>query len=419
MKVTKLIITLFISIFIFTCCSSDKEFVQNIEPLPTENSTERPGDTIGEGFTLLPSGHITDSDLYVGGGILQNQNTNSKYNKKNRIWQGIPSIGKDRIGNLYAVWASGGIWEGNENYLTLSLSKDKGKTWENDKLVIYVNQEDSTRVQDASLFNDKFGNLYIAWAKHIEKKAILKKQWAEIWYSKLKLSETGTVNYTLPRRVSVGIMLNKPFTSMDTNQMVFPIAVWYAGNSALQQPFMYKGKYGVNNLEDFQKVGGITVNVSKEHMVYEHMFVELKDSTYLGMTRTLDGIYYSKSKDGKVWDVAKKFTDLGPTAIARFYLSKLKSGRLIFIFNNDKNRTKMTICLSDDDGKSWSHKMVIDNDENVSYPDMIETDPGILNIIYDYNRTPNGTIRFVTVKEDDIVNNKTVSFKTIISSIQD
>lgn len=414
----KTLFQLFFLLFIFTSCTTEKDVFT--DPTSTNPPKELPIDTLGQDFTLLANGHVLDSDLYVGGGILQNQSDVSKYNKSNRTWQGIASIGKDRLGNLYAAWISGGIWEGNENYITVSLSEDKGRTWKHDKLVIYVQPEDSTRVMDASLFNDKFGNLYIAWAKHIEKKAAINKQWSEIWYSKLKLSGANTViTYTPPRRVAVGIMINKPFNSVITDQMVFPIAVWYAGNPVLQQPFMYKGNYGSNNLKGFSKVGGITMNVSKEHMIYEHMFVELKDSTYLGMTRAIDGIYYSKSKDGKLWDVAKKFTDLGPTTSARFHLSKLKSGRLILIFNSAETRTNMTVCLSEDDGVTWPYKMTIDTRNNISYPDMIETDPGVLNIIYDYARASEGTINFVAIKEEDVLKNvKIEGFRTKISTLK-
>jgi hypothetical protein len=404
-------------IFFYTCCSSDKDFLSD---KPSDDLTVKNNDYVGQDFTLLPLDHVPDSDVYIEGGILQNQDGNLKYNRSNRTWQGMPSLGKDRLGNLYAAWISGGKWEGNENYITLSLSKDKGRTWNHDKLVFFVNREDSTRVMDASLFNDKFGNLYIAWAKHIEKKKVISKLWAETWYSKLKLSETsGTIAYSAPRRIAPGIMINKPFNSLITDQMVFPIAVWYAGNPILQQPFMYKGNYDSNNLADFTKVGGITMNVSKQHMIYEHMFVELKDSTFLGMTRALDGIYYSKSKDGKIWDVGKKFTDLGATTSARFHLAKLKSGRLIIIFNNATTRTNMTAYLSEDDGITWPYKMIIDANNDVSYPDMIETEPGVLNIVYDYARAPMGTINFVVIKEEDIIkNSKSEVFRTKISSLK-
>ena len=406
-------------VFVFSFCSSDKEAFTEKPPIDVD-LTLKPTDYVGQDFTLLPKDHILDSDIYLRGGILQDQSFNTKYNVSKRTWQGIASIGMDRWGTLFAAWISGGKWEGLENYITVSLSKDKGKTWKHDKLVIYVNPEDSTRVMDPSLFNDKYGNLYIAWAKQIAKKEILKKnQWAELWYSKLKLSKTGNIEYSAPRKMALGIMINKPFTSSISDRMIFPIAVWYAGNSILQQPFMYTGNYGTNNLINFNKVGGITMQVGKEHMIYEHMFVELKDATYLGMTRTLDGIYYSKSKDGKIWDIAKKITDLGPNPSSRFHLAKLKSGRLILIFNNDLTRTNMTVCLSDDDGVTWPYKMVIDTNNDVSYPDMIETDPGILNIIYDYARVPAGTINFVVIKEEDIIKNRNLEFfRSKISSLR-
>jgi hypothetical protein len=404
-------------LYFFTSCSSDKDLLSD---KPSDDLTVKSDDYIGQDFTLLPQGHVPDSDVYIEGGILQNQGSNLNYNRTNRKWQGIASVGKDRLGNLYAAWISGGIWEGNENYITVSLSKDKGRTWNHDKLVFFVNPEDSTRVMDASLFNDKFGNLYIAWAKHIEKKKVISKIWAETWYSKLRLSETsGTIAHTAPRRLATGIMINKPFNSVFSDQMVFPLAVWYAGNPMLQQPFMYKGNYAPNNLVDFTKVGGITMNVSKQHMIYEHMFVELKNSTFLGMTRAIDGIYYSKSKDGKIWDVGKKFTDLGANNSSRFHLAKLQSGRLIIIFNNATTRTNMSIYLSEDDGETWPYKMVIDTNENVSYPDMIETEPGVLNIVYDYARVPLGIINFVQVKEGDIIkNDKSEVFRTKISSLK-
>ncbi|MHC0441178.1 sialidase family protein [Flavobacterium sp. 3-210] len=400
-------------------CSSEKDITSEKPPVSTD-LTSKPTSYIGQDFTLLPENHVPDSDLYVEGGLLQNQENNAKYNKSLRTWQGIPSIGADKWGNLYSTWITGGKWEGNDNYITVSLSKDYGKSWKHDKLVIYTNPEDSTRVMDPSLFNDKFGNLYIAWAKHSDKKIIAKKQWAEVWYSKLKLAqETNTIEYSSPRRLAVGIMINKPFSSKITDQMIFPIAVWYAGNSILQQPFMYKGNYSANYLSPFTKVGGMKMNVSKQHMVYEHMFVELADSTYLGMTRTLDGIYYSKSKNGDVWDEAKKFTDLGATTSARFHLAKLQSGRLILIFNNATTRTNMTVCLSEDDGATWPYKMVIDSNTDISYPDMIETTPGVINITYDQSRVPPAIIHFVKIKESDIIaNNNSGIFRTEISSLK-
>lgn len=396
-----------LSMFTFTYCSIEKDsFIEK----PPIFDAGKPTTTIEDGFTLFPKDHVPDSELYGEGTILQNQNNNPEFKLSNRNWQGIPSIGKDKFGNLYVAWLAtktcGG--ECNENYLTVSLSRDKGNSWSHNKLILNVKLEDVTRMKEANFFNDKFGNLYMYWGKHVQKPSVVAKEWAISWYSKISLSnDDNSINYTPPRRIAEGIMLNKLFYSTISDEILFPIARWYEGNYELHKPFIYRAKYGPYNLIDFSNVGFIPLDVHRRE--YEHMIVQLSDKSYLGMVRTGDGIYYSKSKDGNIWDKGKKFTVLGATTAARFFLSKLKSGRLILIFNNSTNRSNIMVCLSDDDGLTWPHKMIIDSSEDVSYPDMIETDNGLLNIVYDYKRNLNGTIWFVKIKEDDIVNNITAN----------
>ncbi|MEN2413837.1 sialidase family protein [Flavobacterium mesophilum] len=404
-------------VLFFSFCSSEKDPVSNTGKPPVD--TTNPEDTTEKGFTLLPKNLALKSDLYLEGGILLDQNDNPKYNISGRTWQGIPSIGKDNLGYLYAAWVTGGKGEGNDNYLTLSLSKDKGRTWSNDKLVIYVNPEDSTRVADPCFFNDKFGNLYMAWHKYVQKKENLKKEWAIVWYSKLEFSEEdNTIHFTPPRRIAEGSMLNKPFYSEASGQFFFPIARWYEGDALLHRPFIYSASYGEHSLVNFSKIGFIPVNPDIMG-IHEHMIVQLKDQSFLGMVRTFDGIYYSKSKDGAIWDMSKKFTDLGSTTVARFHLGKLKSGRLILIFNNATTRSNLVIFLSEDDGVTWPYKMTINGGNHVSYPDMIETEPGVLNIVHDFSRNLVGTIQFIEVHEDMIIKGSYGGvFRSKISSLK-
>jgi hypothetical protein len=411
-------------VLVFTFCSTDKDPFSEKPPIDIDTNKPPIPSYPGQDFTLLPKDHVPNSDLYVEGKILQNQENNPKFMLSNRRWQGIPSIGKDRLGNLYAGWISGGHEEENENYLTIAISKNKGLTWSENKLILEVNTQDSTRLKDPNFFNDKYGNLYLYWGKHVQKKSVALKEWAVTWYSKINLSNDGTtINYSPPRRISEGIMLNKPFYSKSSDQILFPLANWYTGqsNPELHQGFIYKANYGSEYLTDFRKVGFIPVNIYI-NTIQEHMVVQLKDDTYLGMIRTTGGIYYSKSKDGNTWDLSAKFNVLGLTTSSRFYLGKLNSGRLILIFNNAKSRTNMTVSLSDDDGVTWPYKIMIDDTADgyygVSYPDMIETDPGVLNVVYDYIRKPNGRIYFVSIKEEDIINNQSSFFKTEISSVK-
>lgn len=422
MKKKYLILLSIFTILAFTCCSVDRD---SFSEKPTPIDTHKPPTSYpGDNFDLFLKDHIVNSDVYGEGEILQNQNNNPRFLFSKRKWQGIPSIGEDRLGNLYAGWISGGTGESNENYLTISVSKDKGQSWDHDKLILAVTPEDSTRMKDPNFFKDKFGNLYLYWGKHVQKKNIAAKEWASTWYSKINLSDDGnTINFSSPRKIVEGIMMNKLFYSEFSDQVVFPVARWYEGNYQMHKPFIYKASYGNESLVDFKKTGAIQVPVAVSQ-IHEHMVVQLKDSTYLGMVRTKDGIYYSKSKDGDTWDNSIKFTDLGATTPSRFYLGKLKSGRLVFIFNNDVNRSNMTVCLSEDDGLTWPYKILLDSTigtpggYGISYPDMIETDPGVLNIVYDYLRAPVGGIVLIKINEEDIINNRAVFFKSNISSLK-
>jgi hypothetical protein len=399
-------------LFLFSSCSINKESY-------TETNISNSIVDISEpGFTLFKKNHVPNSDKYDEGGILLNQNYNSNYNQSSRVWQGIPSIGKDRSGNLYTAWVTGGKGEGNENYLTLSLSKDNGRSWYNDKLIIFVNSDDSTRVADPCFFNDKYDNLYMAWHKYVQKKDNLAKEWAVVWYSKLDLDQNGSISYTSPRKIAEGSMLNKPYYSKISDEVLFPIARWYEGNGELHQPFIYSAKYGTNNLINFSKIGAIPVK-SNISGIHEHMLVQINDGSYFAMIRTFDGIHFSRSLNGRIWDMSKKFTYLGDTTVSRFHLSRLKSGRLIFIYNNSLSRSNLTICLSDDDGLTWPHKMILDASNHVSYPDLIETDPGVLNIVYDFSRTLVGKINFVQLKEESIINKiYEVSFRSVVNSLK-
>ncbi|PJJ11106.1 BNR repeat protein [Flavobacterium sp. 1] len=410
-------------IFIFTYCSSEKDSFSEKPPIDNNKSPTE------EAFTLFPKDHVPNSDLYGEGEILQNQSDNPKFLLSTRKWQGVPSIGKDKFGNLYVAFLAGSCpGECDLNYLTVSVSRDNGISWSDNKLILSVTPEDSTKMNEANFFNDKFGNLYMYWGKYVKKKGV--KEWTISWYSKIDLSDDGTkINYTPPRRIAEGIMLNKLFYSDISDQVIFPIARWYEGDPELHRPFIYKANYGAKSLTNFTKVGAIPVPVSVSG-IYEHMIVQLKDNTYLGMIRTKDGIYYSKSSDGNVWEDSKRFTAVGATTYSRFYLGKLNSGRLILIFNNDYLRSKMTVCLSEDDGVTWPYKVVIDNYKvlvntdtgdyhGVSYPDMIETSPGLLNIVYDRLRAPEGNIIFVKILEDDILKNNTSNiFTTKISTLK-
>jgi hypothetical protein len=91
---------------------------------------------------------------------------------------------------------------------------------------------------------------------------------------------------------------------------------------------------------------------------------------------------------------------------------RLKSGALLMVVNDHpKDRTNMTAMLSNDDGITWPHKLLLDDRPGVTYPDAVEGTNGFLYIIYDHGRYAKGEqeILFAKITEVDIAAGKLVN----------
>ena len=55
-----------------------------------------------------------------------------------------------------------------------------------------------------------------------------------------------------------------------------------------------------------------------------------------------------------------------------------------------------------DDSKTWSERLIIDEPEDVTYPDGVQAKDGTIYIIYDHKRTPLGEVLMATFTEDDV-----------------
>jgi len=59
--------------------------------------------------------------------------------------------------------------------------------------------------------------------------------------------------------------------------------------------------------------------------------------------------------------------------------------------------------LSEDDGKTWPHKLLLDERKNVSYPDSVEDEDGNIYAIYDRSRGAEKEILMARFREEDII----------------
>jgi len=77
---------------------------------------------------------------------------------------------------------------------------------------------------------------------------------------------------------------------------------------------------------------------------------------------------------------------------------KLKSGNVVLAFNDSKkDRTNLSLALSYDDGRTWSHVKVVENDPGHfnCYPSLAQDKNGLIHLVYSYDNRQN-IAHFVT-----------------------
>ena len=80
---------------------------------------------------------------------------------KDRKFEQVPAVGATADGkHIFVAWYSGGAAPGPGNYVTLSVSEDKGKTWLNDQLAIYPRSTEY-RLFDPAIWRDQFGQVHL------------------------------------------------------------------------------------------------------------------------------------------------------------------------------------------------------------------------------------------------------------------
>ncbi|MDI9873354.1 sialidase family protein [Flectobacillus rivi] len=351
----------------------------------------------------------------------------SNPNGKVRGYQGCSSIGYDK-GIIYAAWISGVKDEEIGNYISVAASKDDGKSWDLDKLTIAPIQ-DSVRHFDPSFWSDRYGVLRMNWTTSTG-------MWdggiGGTWSIRMKY-ELNEIKISSPQKMFNGVMNVKPIhLGVDSSSILFPVSGWnitegiYNGEFFKQTlpqyngVFLYKSVYRNTPKLLLAPTKFVKIPTSQPRVHDEAMVLDLGMNTLKCFFRTQKGIFTSVSTDGGLnWSSQIAFKDLGPTAVSRFYVGRLKSGNILLVMNASTEREMLTAFLSKDNGETWPYKLLIDRRKGASYPDIIQKENGVICMIHDYKRYPNGEIKFTQFTESDIISgdvSKVVS--TTISSLR-
>lgn len=331
-----------------------------------------------------------------------------EYWEKSRKWQGIPGIERAPNGRLWAAWYTGGRTEDENNHVVLTTSMDDGLTWSEPLLVI--DPPADIRASDPVLWHDPKGQLWLFWMQTAHCDMTFDGR-GGVWAITCTNSESPSPSWSAPRRIANGIMMNKP-TVLSSGEWLFPCAVWsHRGPWRHELP---KDQFSnviatCNQGKTFELLGSADV---PKRACDEHMIVERRDGTLWMLVRRMDGIGEAVSSDrGRTWIASSKVVIAGPNA--RFHIRRLNSGRLLLINHYGfTGRSHLTAMLSDDDGATWPHRLLLDERDYVSYPDAIETPDGRIFVIYDHNRVGEGEILLQSFTEEDVLLNRSPGFES-------
>ena len=65
------------------------------------------------------------------------------------------------------------------------------------------------------------------------------------------------------------------------------------------------------------------------------------------------------------------------------------------------SRSHLTAFVSDDDGRTWTGGLLLDERAGVAYPDGVQAPDGTITVIYDRNRTGEREILTARFREED------------------
>lgn len=320
--------------------------------------------------------------------------------------QGVPGIERTAKGRLWVVY--GRDVESPRNYQVLKFSDDDGATWSGIELMIMPQR--GVRAMSPAIWIDPAGRLWVFWGQS----AGLQDGRYGIWAITTDEPDAASPAWSQPRRLGDGIMLNKP-TVLSNGDWLLTSSIWKADNSIRVYASSDQGK-------TFELRGTANIADPKKRGPDEPMIVERKDGS-LWMLVRVQGLGQTISRDrGRTWTpVDKDLAISHPTS--RFYVRRLKSGALLLVkhgaIDEKVGREKLMAFVSDDDGKTWKGGLMLDEREHVTYPDGVQAVDGRIFVVYDHNRTPDGTIQMAVFTEADVRAGKSVTDGTRLQATVD
>lgn len=341
----------------------------------------------------------------------------STYWGRNRLWQGIPSIERAPNGRLWIAWYGGQVGEGKDkNYAVVETSEDEGKTWSRPVFVYDPSRQLlGGDVDSPLLWIDPKGRMWLFVGRVMSAPGISSRT---VWGFYTENPDDPKPAWKGPIFAGYGMNLNKPFVFSDGSWML-PVNCLH-GDRADAPEVLRNGAHWYKFVDYDKPLEHWGHAKIPDSTFSEHMALERADGSLWMLVRTSRGIARAESKDkGKTWvEVDPVSRDWGVNT--RFHLRKLASGNILLVANDsNKRRANLTAMLSLDDGKTWAHKISLDEREFTSYPDAIQNPDGSIDIAYDYGRYLHDqqSILLARITEEDIKAGKLVNPQSFLQRV--
>ena len=348
---------------------------------------------------------LSDAELLKLGSVRQNCFTHckvdfapgSKYRTAKREWQGCPTLLRTPKGTLYAGWYSGGPGEGLLNYSLMVKSTDGGITWSREPLLVIDSLTDR-KIQslDIQFWLDPKGRFWFFWTQRDYNYPRRSPRHFSVWAIVCDDPDAPELKWSEPRFVSPGFLRCRP-TVLKDGRWILCAYDW------ADEYYRYSESFDEGRTWYRRRAGK---KYPRNTTAFdEPMVLEQKDGTLRFLARTEKKIGFLveclSTDGGKTWSDGK-LSDI-PNPSSRFFIMRLRSGKILMVNNwEGADRYHLTAALSEDDGRTWPHKLLLDP-RRCTYPDVVEGAPGEFFIIHDFGRGDYKEILLSRLTERDIV----------------
>jgi hypothetical protein len=416
---------------------------QTVDPKSFLGDTTMPSpDDVSQTFPYGITGKTPPSLIKVN---YEGQVPYHKHRINLRIFQGCPQVEISEGGRLWATWFGSNVQAERapyhkDQFSVIATSADGGKTWK-EVFVFDPSELLGGSASDPLLWKDPKGNICFIGQRSLDFQGKEDEFATSAWEFTMLDPEHEHTVWSAPR-----LLGNK--------------------NMSIMKPLSFPDGTILRSMDDFKFVGspdkvrirflkedvdGKTIFVSElpadaDAVFAEQMPIIRQDGSLFTFYRARKGQKCAESFDGgRTWKLGGYYP-MQFSINTKCILKSLPSGRVLLVANDvqmkedngrhiyyytDENgkdrelvkhktaRTRMTAYLSDDDGKTFTHKLLLCDDGEISYPSATLAKDGSIYIVYDQGRGRIGqqTIFLSRITQEDVRAGKLVNGESFLNNI--